>query len=81
MVVNQEGDLEVHLVHDSLKKASWSARGSLVFGSGADLKVVEGYEDEAIEDDFHSEAVKQSSYKHSAPSEKDSSRSRSVLAG
>ena len=80
MVVNKEGDLEVHLVHDSPKQASWSARGSLVIGSGADLKVVEGYKDEALEDDFDSEAVKQSSYKHSAPSEKDSSRSRSVLA-
>jgi len=80
MVVNKEGDLEVHLVHDSPKQASWSARGSLVIGSGADLKVVEGYKDEALEDDFDLEAVKQSSYKHSAPSEKDRSHSRSGLA-
>lgn len=80
MVVNKEGDLEVHVVHDSPKQASWSARGSLLIGSGADLKVVEGYKDEALEDDFDSEAVKQSSYRHSGPSEKDTSRSRSVLA-
>jgi hypothetical protein len=80
MVVHKDGDLEVHLVHDSPKQASWSARGSLVIGSGADLKVLEGFKDEALEDDFDSEAVKQSSYKHSAPSEKDSSRSRSGLA-
>lgn len=51
-----------------------------MIGSGADLKVVEGYKDEALEDNFDSEAVKQSAYKHSAPSEKDRSHSRSGLA-
>lgn len=42
MLVNKEGDLEVHALYDTPKPTTWSATGDLVFGAGLQYQVISG---------------------------------------
>ncbi|KAG2016457.1 hypothetical protein CC2G_009625 [Coprinopsis cinerea AmutBmut pab1-1] len=79
MIVNKDGDLELYQVHDTPKQTIWSSRGELAIGAGLGLKFIEGYRDEELWDEFHSD-IRQASSSHAryAMSERDrASRSRS----
>ncbi|KAJ7595018.1 hypothetical protein C8J56DRAFT_928212 [Mycena floridula] len=40
MVVNKEGDLELHAIHDTPKQSAWSARGDLAIGAGKSYQIL-----------------------------------------
>lgn len=46
MVVNKEGDLELHVLHDAPKQSAWSSRGDLVIGAGLSCRIFPGFQDE-----------------------------------
>ncbi|KAK0452344.1 hypothetical protein EV421DRAFT_1768424 [Armillaria borealis] len=45
MVVNKDGDLELHAIYDTPKQTSWSARGDLAIGAGLSYCVLSAVKD------------------------------------
>ncbi|KAF8167441.1 hypothetical protein B0H34DRAFT_645099 [Crassisporium funariophilum] len=80
MVVNKEGDLELYAIYDAPKQTAWSALGDLAIGSGLGLKVVEGYVDPELDEEFTSDAIPKanSGYKYGGSDRDKASRSRSA---
>ena len=43
VLVNPEGDIEFHTLHDAPKQSLWSSRGDLAVGSGTKYRIFPGY--------------------------------------
>ncbi|KAG6828082.1 hypothetical protein H0H92_009310 [Tricholoma furcatifolium] len=52
MVVNKEGDLELHAVYDTPKPAAWSSRGDLAIAAGPSYRIIEASREEDVPDDM-----------------------------